>query len=111
MADVCFTAAAGRSHFAHRVAVTGNSPEGLSEALAAYRAGGSHARLATGTRGARQPRVAFLFPGQGPQYVGMGRALYDSSPVFRAALDECLAVLDVLLPQPLGPLIFGRIPA
>jgi acyl transferase domain-containing protein/SAM-dependent methyltransferase len=108
VADVCFTAAAGRSHFANRLTVSGNTPEAMSEALAAYRAGGSHARLATGTRGARQPRVAFLFPGQGPQYVGMGRALYDSSPVFRAALDECLAVLDPLLPQPLGPVIFGQ---
>jgi acyl transferase domain-containing protein/SAM-dependent methyltransferase len=107
LADICFTANAGRSHFTHRLAVSGGTAEAISEVLTRYRDGGSHPRLATGTRGAKQPRVAFLFPGQGPQYVGMGRALYDSSPVFRAALDECCEVLDALLPQPLRPVIFG----
>ena len=108
LADVCFTANAGRSHFAHRLAASGSAREAVVEALTACRAGNPHSRLATGSRGAHPPRVAFLFPGQGPQYVGMGRALYDSSPVFRAALDDCCDVLDKLLPQPLRPVIFGK---
>ncbi len=90
LADVCFSANSGRSHFNHRLSVLGASTTDMREALLAFREGRSNPALAIGAADeAQRPRVAFLFTGQGCQYAGMGRALYETSPVFRQALDEC----------------------
>ncbi|WP_407686787.1 type I polyketide synthase [Mycobacterium sp. HUMS_1102779] len=39
-------------------------------------------------------RVAFLFPGQGSQHVGMARGLYETEPVFAEHFDRCVAAFD-----------------
>jgi acyl transferase domain-containing protein len=43
------------------------------------------------------PRLVFVFPGQGAQWVGMGRGLLESSPVFAGALEECAAAVEAEL--------------
>ena len=107
LADLCFTANAGRSHFAHRLSVQGANAADLDAALAAWQRREPRPTVVETVVGAEGPRVAFLFPGQGPQYLGMGRDLYDSAPAFRASFDRCCAVLDTLLPRPLRELIFA----
>ena len=46
-------------------------------------------------------KIAFVFPGQGAQAIGMARALYDRFPAFRARLDTLAGALDDLLARPL----------
>ena len=107
LADVCFTANAGRSHFAHRVSVAGGSAERMREELAALRAGEQREGAARGVvEGSGRPKVAFLFPGQGPQYVGMGRGLYQTQPTFRRAIDQCAELLRPHLHMPLQQVLY-----
>jgi acyl transferase domain-containing protein/acyl-CoA synthetase (AMP-forming)/AMP-acid ligase II/acyl carrier protein len=88
--DVCYTAGVRRSHHDRRVAVVGGSKEELAQGLRAFAAGEEHAAVAHGRRiPGQHPRVAFVFCGQGAQWVGMGRALFEEEPVFRGAIERC----------------------
>ena len=108
IADVCFTANAGRSHFQHRVAAIGASHADFAGALQAWIAGDAPAVVRSGlAASATREDVAFLFTGQGSQYVGMGRQLYDTQPAFRRALDRCGELFAPHLSAPLLPVIFG----
>ncbi len=81
------TAASGRSHLRHRAAVTGADAGALADALADLAAG------ETGPEPASPARVVFVFPGQGGQWLGMGRDLLATAPDFRAAMEQCDAVI------------------
>ncbi|MFI9011035.1 SDR family NAD(P)-dependent oxidoreductase [Actinosynnema sp. NPDC053489] len=74
-----------RTHFEHRAVVLDDHRAGL-DALVAGRG------PITGRVGV-PGRTAFVFPGQGAQWAGMGRELYDTSEVFRAHLDACAEAL------------------
>src|SRR5262249_31321205 len=94
VADVCFTANTGRSHFQHRLALVAESATQVQEALAACRTGQETHSVITGqVQRSEQPKVAFLFTGQGSQYVDMGRHLYETQPTFRRTLEHCDALL------------------
>ncbi len=88
--DIAYTASVRRSHHAHRLAVVGRTREELSAALEAFARGEAGVGSVQGeaTPGAR-PKVVFVYPGQGSQWVGMGRQLLSAEPAFRASLEAC----------------------
>jgi acyl transferase domain-containing protein/acyl carrier protein len=108
LADVAFSANSGRAHFPYRLALVASDSHQAVAALSACMAGEPAAGLSSfHSEKADPPRVAFLFTGQGAQYAGMGRALYQQQPVFRAALDHCASILAEQLDRPLLDLIFA----
>ncbi len=87
-ADVAFTLAQGRHPFAHRRAVVCT---GLTDAAARLRARDPET-VVTGQALAGRG-VAFMFPGQGAQHVGMAQGLYGVDPAFTEAFDRCAELL------------------
>ncbi len=103
LADVAWTLAAGRKAFAHRIAVAADDAH---RAAAQLRSPETAAAIARG-RPAHAGDAVFLFPGQGSQYAGMGRALYASEPRFREAFDACADGLRGELGFDLRQVAFG----
>lgn len=102
LADVCFTASTGRSHFESRLAIVADSTEQLRErvGMAASERQGPASIRGQARRGHR-PKIAFLFSGQSPLCPRLVRWLSDAEPVFRRALDRCDEVLRQHLERPL----------
>ncbi len=106
LTDVAWTLNTGRSHLAHRLALLAPSLERAQQALTSFVNGSAVAAYTGHAPAGAQPEVAFLFTGQGSQYAGMGRQLYEQEPIFRAALDESAAILTSLIDQPLHAILF-----
>ncbi|ORA20357.1 type I polyketide synthase [Mycobacterium arosiense] len=106
LAEVCLTAGTGRSHFEHRAALVVDSVEGAREALAEL----AENRLRPGVvRGehTHRPMTAWLFTGQGSQYPGMARELFDTEPVFAETVTRCADAVRDIVPHPLLEVLFA----
>ncbi|MFE9009470.1 SDR family NAD(P)-dependent oxidoreductase [Streptomyces sp. NPDC007875] len=86
VADVAFTLATTRARFPHRAVLPVHD---RAEALDALHALALGERVLGVGRRARGERVVFVFPGQGSQWTGMGARLWDESPVFAEAVQDC----------------------
>ncbi len=106
LADLCYTAAVGRNHFAHRLALVAQERADLLAKLAAVAQGDEMAGIVRGTVSQPTVRVAFLFTGQGAQYRQMGRELYATEPVFRTVIDRCDGVAQTVLGRSLIDLLY-----
>ncbi len=91
-ADVCYSAAVGRRHWDHRLAIVADSAESARAQLLAF------LKVGEGTHGIqgkarKSPKLAWLFSGEDSTYLGMGRTLYATEVVFRDTLDQLNATL------------------
>ena len=102
LADAAWTLQVGRRLFNHRRAVVCRDAQDAQAALAdpARREGGLHDR--------QNAAVAFMFTGQGSQYVDMGLGLYEGDPVFRAEVDRCCEILRGPLSLDLRDVLYPR---
>lgn len=107
LADVAYTLQLGRGGYSHRRFLVCKDRNDALSALETRDA----SRLFTSFQEPGHRPVAFMFPGQGAQYVGMSRTLYRSEPVFREYIDLCaeqlfahlnLDLRDVLYPKEEG---------
>ncbi|MDT8912323.1 type I polyketide synthase [Amycolatopsis sp. PS_44_ISF1] len=84
-----------RSRFEERAVVVASGAEELARRLQRLADGAPDPSVVTGRR--REGRAVFVFPGQGSQWAGMGRALAAESSAFAEALDECAQALAPLV--------------
>jgi phthiocerol/phenolphthiocerol synthesis type-I polyketide synthase E len=105
LADVAYTLKTGRRDFGLRRMLVCRSAEEAAAALASA----DPQQVFSNERAIGERPVAFMFPGQGAQYLHMGLELFQTEPVFRAAVDRCAELLkphlqldlrDILFPMP-----------
>ncbi|HHP7229534.1 MAG TPA: beta-ketoacyl synthase N-terminal-like domain-containing protein, partial [Xenococcaceae cyanobacterium] len=99
--DICFTANLGRSHFQYRFAVVTDSITDLQDKLSGV------LNDVSDRNSDNNNRIAFLFTGQGSQYLNMGKKLYETQKAFRNSLDRCAEILQDYLDENLLDIIFN----
>jgi acyl transferase domain-containing protein/acyl-CoA synthetase (AMP-forming)/AMP-acid ligase II/pimeloyl-ACP methyl ester carboxylesterase len=110
LADICYTSNIGRIHFNQRLAIAVESKTQLKKDLAflvAQKAAQSEKGI-TEEDTRQNQQIAFLFTGQGSQYVNMGYQLYQTQPVFKTAIDQCAEILSSYLDHPLLEVLYAE---
>ncbi|MBC8085891.1 MAG: acyltransferase domain-containing protein, partial [Phycisphaerae bacterium] len=93
---ICATAATRRSHYGHRLAVSGKSAAELAEQLRKITREQIGLGTAASSNAVDSARIAFVFGGQGSQWPQMGQQLFEREPIFRAALADIGARFEKL---------------
>jgi len=99
--DWCTSAARGRTHHSFRSTLIAAS---VDEAIAQLESGS----VEISSKKVNTPRIAFQFTGQGSQYLGMGKDLYEENEVFRHHMDACDTICKPIIGQSLVSLLYDE---
>jgi phthiocerol/phenolphthiocerol synthesis type-I polyketide synthase E len=101
--DAAYTLQIGRKEFSYRkMAVCADA----NDAMEVLSCSGSRKGAAAFCREDSRKPVVFMFPGQGSQYVDMGRELYETEPVFRMEMDRCFEILKPLMNEDIKDILY-----
>lgn len=104
--DICYSTGRGRSTLDARLALVADSAAEAAHSLSSFANGDEAEFYISPEEPTKEPRTVFVFPGQGSQWIGMGRELLGEESVFADALKRCddavqaetgWSILDLLL--------------
>lgn len=89
LADFCYSASCHRTHLTYRLALVAENRSDLLERLDDF----IQSETSLNESGEQNHKIVFVFPGQGSQWLGMGRNLLAHEPDFRQMIEQCEAAM------------------
>jgi amino acid adenylation domain-containing protein len=104
IADVAYTLQTKRTDFNHRRFVVASSNEDFLNQMLLENISGADSKVLI----EKPDEVVFTYPGQGAQYINMGRELYEKEVIYKDAIDECAAILQQYLNTDIRDIIYSK---
>ena len=83
-----------RDHHPYRLAVIADSSTSCRQSLQGFVQGTVSEVIVTGTAPQDKPKICFVFPGQGQQWIDMGSNMYKAEKVFKETIDTCDLIFE-----------------